>query len=72
MATAVTSRPTTKNFLGNTNKHEVHELVRETRNCQIDEIILAGHAVVFSPDTLAQAKSEGFDNCDWCLAASTR
>jgi len=71
MATSISTRPTTR-YLGNRNNLEVHELIRETRNCQIDEIIAAGHAVVFTPDTLEQAHSEGYDNCAWCLGASTR
>lgn len=34
-------------FLGNTSKKEVHDLDRETVNCQIDEIIAAGHDTPF-------------------------
>ena len=62
-------------FCGNTNKMEVHDLDNEdTRlsGCQINEIILANHAVTFNPDTLAQAHKEGFDNCDYCIGGSTR
>jgi len=36
--------------------------------CQIDEIIDAGNAVVFDPDTLEQAHGEGYDNCAYCIA----
>jgi hypothetical protein len=72
MATPVTSRPTTKNYLGNTNKKEVHDLRLEKTSCQIDEIIRARHAVTFSPDTLNQARAEGYDNCHHCLGSSTR
>lgn len=71
MATSVSARPA-KRFLGNTNTTEVHDLDAETANCQIDEIIVAGHAVVFSPDTLAQAKSEGYDACAYCIGGSKR
>ena len=51
-------------FLGNSSpsKLEVHDLTAEKKNCQIDEIISAGHAVGFVPDTLAQAHQEGYDN----------
>ncbi len=59
-------------FLGNRQKREVHDLLREQPNCQIDEILRAGHAVGFSPDTLAQAHAEGYDNCAYCLGGSTR
>jgi len=62
-------------FCGNTNKMEVHDLDNEDRNasgCQIDEIIRAGHAKSFSPDTLAQAHAEHFDNCAKCIGGSHR
>lgn len=72
MATPVKYRPTTKNYLGNSNKKEVHDLRREKTSCQISEIVQAGHAVTFSPDTLSQAHSEGYDNCYYCLGSSTR
>jgi hypothetical protein len=51
---------------------EVHDLRNENTNCQIDEIIRNGHAVVFSPDTLQQARSEGYDNGHYCLGGSRR
>ena len=51
---------------------ELHELAAETTNCQINEIIAAGHAVVFLPDTQAQARKEGYENCAWCLGSSTK
>jgi hypothetical protein len=74
MASPVNSRPTFNRYLGNSDPDhlEVHDLQQENRNCQIDEIIAAGNAVTFSPDTLAQAQAEGYDNCDWCLGGSTR
>jgi hypothetical protein len=72
MSTPVYSRPIAKRFLGNTSKKEVHDLSKETTQCQIDEIIRARHAVVFSPDTLAQAHPEGYDNCAYCIGGSTR
>jgi len=62
-------------YCGNTSKREVHDLDSEDTKrdgCQIDEIIGAGHARTFSPDTLAQAKSEGYDPCDKCLPGSQR
>jgi len=63
-----------KRFAGNTNKKEVHDLDNEktaANQCQIDEIIAAGHAVTFTPDTLAQAHSEGYGNCAHCIGGST-
>jgi len=64
-----------KQYVGNTNSMEVHDLDNEDTNpngCQINEIIAAGHAVTFSPDTLVQAKSEGYDPGANCLSGSQR
>lgn len=74
MATPIYSRPTNKKYLGNsdTDHMEVHNLWNEKPQCQIDEIISAENAVVFSPDTLEQAHNEGYDNCAYCIGSSTR
>ena len=64
-----------KRFVGNTNNTEVHDLDNEKtgkNQCQIDEIILAGHAVTFDPDTLEEAHYKGYDNCAYCIGSSTR
>lgn len=64
-----------KDFLGNSNKKEVHDLRKEdtsANGCQIDEILRAGHGVGFVPDTLVQAHNEGYDNCAKCIGSSTR
>ena len=58
-------------YLGNTNTMEVHDLTNQTVNCQINEIKFE-HRKYFSPDTLAQAHSQGFDNCAYCIGGSTR
>ena len=61
--------------VGNTNNMEVHDLDNEktgSNQCQIDEIIRAGHAVIFTPDNLSQAHSEDYDNCAYCLGGSAR
>lgn len=74
MAQSVNKRPRNKTYLGNNNpsKMEVHNLNKETDNCQVDEIISNGNAVVFKPDTKRQAKKEGFDPCYYCMSGSTR
>ena len=62
-------------FVGNMNNIEVHDLDNEqtgANECQIDEIIQAGHAKTFIPDTLEQAHREGFDNCAHCIGGSKR
>ena len=55
-------------YLGNTNTKEVHDLDKETDNCQIDEIISAGHDKPFTE--LSTAHSQSYDNCRWCLDGS--
>jgi hypothetical protein len=72
MSKSVTSRPFGGQFLGNKHKKEVHKLSQEKTNCQVDEFIRAGHAVVFEPDTLPTAQQEGYDNCAWCIGNSLR
>ena len=59
-----------KQYCGNTNKKEVHDLDKETTHCQIEEIIDAGHAKPF--DSLEDAYRENYDNCHYCLGGSTR
>ena len=64
-----------KRYVGNTNTTEVHDLDNEktgANQCQIDEIIAAGHAVTFTPDSLDQAHSEGYDNGAHCIGDSQR
>ena len=64
-----------KRFVGNTSEKEVHDLDNEKtgkNQCQIDEIISAGHAVTFTPDTLDQAHRQGYDPCAYCIGGSRR
>lgn len=63
------TRPYQTRYLGNTNKLEVHDLWLEHKNCQIDEILTAGHDQPFA--TLTAAHGAGYDNCAWCLGGST-
>ncbi len=72
MATSISARLVGNQFLGNANTTEVHDLTKEQQQCQIATIVQNGHAVTFSPDTLAQARSEGYDNCHHCIGGSTR
>lgn len=51
-------------------KKEVHDLDNEKTNCQINEIIRAGHAVPYN--SLDAARVAGYDNCRWCIGGSTR
>ena len=59
-------------YLANTSpsKLEVHDLDQEKTNCQIDEIIRAGHDKPYT--SLSAARSAGYDNCAYCLGGSTR
>lgn len=61
-----------KRFVGNRNHMEVHDLDGEKPACQINEIIRSGNAVTFTPDTLAEARRQGYDNCAHCIGSSTR
>jgi hypothetical protein len=57
-------------FCVNATKTEVHDLDREQVNCQIDEIIKAGHDRPFN--SLSAAHDAGNDNCHYCLGGSRR
>ncbi|MDD3803177.1 MAG: hypothetical protein PHW02_02170 [bacterium] len=59
-------------YLGNKNTKEVHDLYNEGNSCGINKIVMAGNAVRFVPDTLAQARMEGYDNCHYCIDGSKR
>lgn len=74
MSTMPTYSKFTQRFLGNSSpsKMEVHDTQRESASCQLDEIIKAGHAVRFTPDTKEEAHRNGFDNCAYCIGGSTR
>jgi hypothetical protein len=59
-------------YLANTSssKREVHDLDHEKSQCQIDEIIRAGHDKPCN--SLSAARADGYDDCAYCLAGSTR
>jgi hypothetical protein len=64
-----------KRYCGNKSNKEVHDLDNEDFSpfaCQINEIINAGNARTFEPDTLEQAHKEGYDNCPYCIGKSKR
>jgi hypothetical protein len=72
MARRYTGKMNGERYLANTSptKMEVHDLDNEKSQCQIDEIIRAGHERPYT--TLSAAHSAGFDNCAYCLGGSTR
>lgn len=59
-------------YLANTSpsKLEVHDLDNEKSNCQIDEIIKAGHDKPYN--SRAAANQDGYDNCAYCIGNSNR
>ncbi len=59
-------------YLANINHMEVHDLDNYTQNCQLIEIIRAGHAIFFETDSLRNIHNMGFDNCHYCLGGSER
>lgn len=70
MARRYTGNMNGERYLGNKNTTEVHDLDNEQTNCQIDEIIKAGHDKPYT--SLSDAKSDGYDNCAYCLGGSSR
>ena len=68
MAIALRSPPQGKRYLGDRSTGEVHLIdAKGYRCCTVAEMIAAGTAVVFNPDTLTRAQLEGFDRCPWCI-----
>jgi hypothetical protein len=72
MARRHTGNMNGERYLANTSptKREVHDLDNEKINCQIDEIIRAGHDKPYT--SLQAAHRDGYDNCAYCLGGSTR
>jgi hypothetical protein len=59
-----------KQYLGNSHTLEVHNTNNEQTNCELDEIKVE-HRHWY--DSLTEAKADkSYDNCAWCLGASTR
>jgi hypothetical protein len=53
-------------YLGNKSDLIVHHLAVMTPKCRIYEIVI-GDRVYFTPDTLDQARKEGFTSCKNCI-----
>ena len=55
-------------YLGNNNTKEIHELEKQTTNCQIDEI-LGEHKVWFNTleEVKAAIRNEGYNGCAYCM-----
>lgn len=72
MARRRTGHMNGERYLANTSpsKREVHDLDAETSQCQIDEIIKAGHDKPYQ--TLEAAHRDGYDDCAYCLPNSKR
>lgn len=61
-----------KRFIGNRLTKEVHDCYMERIGlCKIDEID-SDYVIIFKPDTLEQAKKEGYKNCSYCLGVSVK
>lgn len=72
MARRFTGRMNGEQYLANSSssKMEVHNLDNEKSQCQIDEIIRAGHERPYT--TLSAAHAAGYDNCAHCIGGSKR
>jgi hypothetical protein len=53
-------------YIGDSVAKEVHCVKGERSQCRVEDLLLLGRAVGFTPDTLAQARSEGFNPCTHC------
>lgn len=72
MARRVSGNINGERYLANKSpsKLEVHDLDNEHTNCQIDEIIRAGHDKPYT--SLEAAHADGYDNCAYCIGGSKR
>lgn len=73
MARRWTGNMNGERYLANTSasKLEVHDLDNEKKaDCQIDEIIEAGHDKPYTSQKAAN--DDGYDNCHHCIGNSTR
>jgi hypothetical protein len=52
--------------LGDSAAGTVHDLDQESSRCDVDQILRRSHGVIFTPDTLVQARFEGFERCSHC------
>ena len=53
-------------WAGDSRSSVVHDLDQESQRCGVDEIIRAHRLVIFEPDSLGQARMEGFERCSHC------
>lgn len=72
MARRWTGHMNGERYLANTSpsKREVHDLDAETIQCQVDEIIRAGHDKPYH--SLEAAHRDAYDDCAYCLPNSSR
>ena len=72
MARRYTGNMSGERFLANISrsKLEAHDFDNEKTQCQIDEIIRAGHDKPYN--SLAAAHADGYDNCAYCIGGSKR
>ena len=68
MAIALRTPKFDKRFLGDLASGEVHTKGSASLGCcRPAELVEAGTAVIFNPDTILRAELEGFVRCPWCL-----
>ena len=59
-------------YLGIEDKRVVHDLDFESSKCKIDEMLDTCKVIPFTPDTIDQAYTEGYDNCAWCIGGCVK
>ncbi len=65
MARATTTKGAQR-YLGDQRGRTVHDLQQARGACEIEEILDEGRGVRFDPDTLEQARREGYSPCGRC------
>lgn len=72
MAVAAPIRPKTARILGDLQTMWAHDVSNEKVQCALAAAIDSGHGVTFVPDSAAQARLEGFEDCPYCLGPDPR
>ena len=58
-------------YLGIEDKLVVHDLDFESNMCCIDDLLKKYKVIPFTPDSINQAYTEGYDNCKYCIGGYT-
>jgi hypothetical protein len=59
-------------YLGIKDKLIVHDMDYESNMCRINELLEKFKVIPFTPDSIDQAYTEGYDNCGWCIGGGMK